>query len=101
MLPARRAGVSPRQDGWAGILLLLVVLGIGAIIAGTSIKAYLAGVKPSAERTSARAMAGGVDPDVAATTPSAGTALDRARGVQDLVQQRAADLQKRMDAQDQ
>ena len=104
MLRARRAGVSLRQNGWAGILLLLVVLGIGAIIAGASIKVYLAGGAPSAERTSTRAAAGGVgsvDAEVTAPTPSTGTALDRARGVGDIVQQRAAELQKRMDAQDQ
>jgi len=108
MTPARNCATVPaarnRQQGWAGMLGILVALVIVGFLAKDALKGYLGiGAKPVAKAASPgeRARAPGafgveaVDPGAAPA--GAGSALDRARGVEDMVKQQAAEREKRGD----
>jgi len=95
-----------RQRGWAGMLVVLVALAIVGWLAKDALKGYLnVGVKPTTtkaatpgERARAPGAVMGVDAfDPGAAPPSTGTAIDRARGVEDMVKQQAAERAARGD----
>ena len=99
-VPAARS----RQRGWAGMLVILVALVIVGFLAKDALKSYLGSpAKPVAKAASpgerARAPgAVGVEAfDPGAAPPSGGSALDRARGVEDMVKQQAAERERRGD----
>jgi len=87
------------------MLVILVALAIVGFLAKDALKSYLgAGANPSPPRTATpgeRARAPGAigteafDPGSA--PPSTGTALDRARGVEDMVKRQAAEREARGD----
>lgn len=92
-----------RQHGWAGMLVILVTLAIVGFLAKDALKAYL-GVKPPAanaatpgERARAPGAIGTEAFDPGAAPPGTGTALDRARGVEGMVKQQAAEREARGD----
>ena len=72
-----------RQRGWAGIVMLLVVVLIVAFLAKDALLKYL-GPAASAPRASAPAKSGTAAGDPAA--PSATAPMDRARALQDTMQ---------------
>jgi hypothetical protein len=94
-----------RQRGWAGILVMLVGLVIVAVLAKDALKGY--GLLPGAASTpkagtpAERARSpGGIageafDPGAAPAAPA--SALERARGVEDMVKQQAAERAARPD----
>ena len=95
-----------RQGGWIGLVVMLVALVIVAFLAKDALKQYgLLPGKPIAEKAATpgeRARAAGamgvdaVDLDSSAPQAPSG-ALDRARGVEDMVQRQADERAKRMD----
>jgi len=95
-----------RQRGWLGLVVMLVALVIVALLAKEALKQYgLLAAKPVAERAAipgerARAAgAMGIDAtELDTSAPQApGSALDRARGVEDMLQRQADEREKRMD----
>jgi hypothetical protein len=90
-----------RQRGWLGLICLLLALAIVAVLAQKVMKTYGL-LEPDAKSASERGQRGpgGVgsaplDPTVAAPTPRA--AIERARGLENAIQQQANDLNKRID----
>jgi hypothetical protein len=83
-----------RQRGWFGIVAILLALAIVALIARTALKQYGLLDEPGKTRPAAAPGASEVE-QAAAITPR--NALERARGVQDMVQQGAAAQQKQID----
>jgi hypothetical protein len=80
------------QRGWVGLLVVLLALVIVGLLAKTALKAY--GVLD--EPKSSQAKPGATETEQAATiTPR--NALERAKGVQDMVNQGAIEQQKRID----
>jgi hypothetical protein len=99
-MQAYRNPASPRrQRGWIGIVMILVALAIVAVLAKDALKAYGLGSAPKAttkagtpgERARAPGAIGAeaVDLDSAPTAPA--SALERARGVEEMVKQQAAE----------
>ena len=95
-----------RQRGWAGVLVILVALVIVGFLAKDSLKAYLGvGPKPTTaqkagtpgERVRAPGAIGSEAFDPTSAPPSGGSALERARGVEDMVKQQAAEREARGD----
>ena len=94
-----------RQGGWIGLVVMLVGLVIVAFLAKEALKQYgLLPGKPTAERAATpgeRARAAGAvgldaaDLDSVPQVP--GAALDRARGIEDMVRRRADERAQRMD----
>jgi len=97
---------SARQRGWAGLVMILVALAIVAFLAKDALKGYGLGSRPDvvtkAATPAARARAlgaGGVealDPGSAPAAPA--SALERARGVEDMIRQQAGERAARVDA---
>ncbi len=96
-----------RQGGWLGLVVMLVALVIVALLAKEALKQY--GLLPGKETASSAATPGerarapgavmGIDAADHDSAPQApGGALDRARGVEDMVQQQADERAKRMDS---
>jgi hypothetical protein len=83
-----------RQRGWLGLVVILVALVIVALTARTALKQYGLLDDSSKARPAAKPGANEVE-QAAAVTP--GSALERARGVQDMVKQGAAEQDKRID----
>jgi hypothetical protein len=92
------------QRGWIGLIGLLLALVIVAVLAQRVLKTYgfLAGAEPAAKSADERGPRGPggisaapLDSTAMPATPSA--ALERARGVENTVQQQANDLSKRID----
>jgi hypothetical protein len=83
-----------RQRGWVGLVVILLALVIVALVARTALKQYGLVDDPSkAQRATA---AGATEAEqAAAVTPR--NALERARGVEDMVKQGAAEQQKTID----
>ena len=83
-----------RQRGWVGLVVILFALVIVALVAKTALKQYGLADDPSkAKRATA---AGATEAEqAAAVTPR--NALERARGVEDMVKQGAAEQQKPID----
>ena len=80
------------QRGWVGLLVVLLALVIVGLLAKTALKAY--GVFDEPGKTETRP--GATEAERAATvTPR--NALERAKGVQDMVNQGAIEQQKRID----
>jgi hypothetical protein len=95
-------GRPARQRGWAGVLAMLIVVGIVALLAGVLLRQNgLAGAPaPRAPALSpAAGTVGGVaPPDAEVVVPAPMDALGRARGLEDSVRQQAADIDQRIDA---
>ena len=72
-----------RQRGWAGMVMLLVVVLIVAFLAKDALLKYL-GPAATVQRSGPK---GTLDPATSdVTAPPPGTAMDRARGLQDAMQ---------------
>ena len=95
-----------RERGWVGLIVVLVALVIVAFLAKDALKQY--GLAPPKATTTKAGTPGeraraagamGLDAtDLDASAPqSPGGALDRARGVGEMVQQQADERAKRMD----
>ena len=79
------------QRGWVGLLVVLLALVIVGLLARTALKAYGVLDEPKAQ-----AKPGATEVEQAATvTPR--NALERAKGVEDMVKQGAAAQQKNID----
>jgi hypothetical protein len=82
------------QRGWVGLVLILLALVIVGLAARSALKAYGLADDPDKTRRAAAPGASEVD-QAAAITPR--NALERARGVQDMVRQGAAEQEKHID----
>ena len=99
-----RRSVRSRQRGWVGLIVILVALVIVALLAKEALKQYgLAPGKGTVKAASPgeRARAPGavgveaIDIDSAPSAPS--SALERARGVEDMVKRQADERATRME----
>ena len=105
MRSSRTPSPRGRQRGWIGLVMILVALVIVGYLAKDALKAYGLGSAPKAavkagtpgERVRAPGAIGAeaLDLDSAPTAPA--SALERARGVEDMVKQQAAERAKRGD----
>jgi Tfp pilus assembly protein PilX len=95
-----------RQRGWAGIVVLLLALLVIAILGqkmlheyGLTAQATSGG--PSSQKNSARPAAAATDVagDATAATPVPANAIERARGMEAVIQQQADQAAKRIDDQ--
>ena len=94
-----------RQRGWVGLVVILLALVVVAILAKDALKQY--GLVPGAavstraatpgERARAPAAAGVESADAGAAPASPAAALDRARGVEDMVKRQADERAARGD----
>ena len=83
-----------RQRGWVGLVLILLALVIVALSARSALEGY--GLLGDRSKTVHAAAPGANETEqAAAITPR--NALDKAKSVQDLVNQGAADQEKRID----
>ena len=105
MRPRGNPAPPGRQRGWIGIVVILVALAIVAILAKDALKGYGltsgANVTTKAGSPGERARMPGaiageaLDPGAAPTAPAG--ALERARGVEDMVKREAAERAARPD----
>ena len=80
------AGIRMRhQGGWAGVLMLLVVVLVVGFLARDALMKYL-GPAQTVQRAGPKTQLDPASGDVTAAQPSAGNAMDRARGLQDMMQ---------------
>jgi len=80
-----------RQRGWVGLVVILFALVIVALVAKTALKQY--GLADDPTKPKRATAAGATEAEqAAAVTPR--NALERARGVEDMVKQGAAEQQK-------
>ena len=89
-----------RQRGWLGLIGLLLALVIVAVLAQKVLKTYglLSGTEPPKAATERGPGALSPAPmDATVVTPSPTAAIERARGLENAVQQQANDLNRRMD----
>jgi len=94
-----------RQRGWVGLVVILLALVIVAILAKDALKKYGlapgAGVSTKAGTPAERARApgaGGIEAlDLGSAPAAPASALERARGVEDMVKQQADERAKRVD----
>lgn len=102
---ARVAAAScERQRGWVGLVVLLLALVIVAFLAQNALRQYgmLAGPTPAAkpgEGPRGPGQATQAPLDSSAAMPGPTTAIERARGVEQTLQQGAQDISKRIDEQ--
>ena len=92
----RRLGRDPRvsEGGWVGLIVILLALVIVALLARSALKSY--GLFEDPDQAHQAAAPGATEAEkAAATTPR--NALERARGVQDMVKQQAIEQEKRID----
>lgn len=83
-----------RQRGWVGLVLILLALVIVGLSARSALKAY--GLSGETDKTRHAAAPGASEVEqAAAMTPR--NALERAKGVQDMVKQGAIEQEKRID----
>ena len=92
-----------RQRGWVGLIVILVALVIVAFLAKEALKQYGLG-KPTAakaatpgERARAAGAVGAEVLDVETAPQAPASALERARGIEDMVKREAAERASRMD----
>jgi hypothetical protein len=95
-----------RQGGWVGLVVILIALVIVAFLAKDALKKY--GLVPSlpaqtkagtpGERARAPGAAGVEALDFGSAPQAPASALDRARGVEEMVQQQADERAQRMDS---
>jgi hypothetical protein len=83
-----------RQRGWVGLIVIVLALVIVAVAARTALKSYGLFDERDEARHAAAPGASEVD-QAAAVTPR--NALEKARGVQDMVRQQAIEQEKRID----
>jgi hypothetical protein len=83
------------QRGWVGLIVILLALVIVGLVARTALKSYGLFEEDKARHVAAPPGASEVD-QAAAITPR--NALERARGVQDMVKEQAIEQEKRIDA---
>jgi len=105
MRPCLNLARPARQRGWVGIIVILLALVIVAILAKDALKKY--GLTPGAAVTTkagtpaerARAPgAGGIEAlDLGSAPATPASALERARGVEDMVKQQADERASRID----
>jgi len=94
--------VSYRQGGWVGLIVLLLALMVVALLAQTVLKQY--GLLPGTARpvtAQGSRVPGGIAPmplDVSSPDPTPGNAIERARGVESMMRQDAANRDKDIDA---
>ncbi len=93
-----------RQRGWLGLIGLLLALVIVAVLAQKVLKTYglLPGAEPATKSAAERGPRGPgeVTPapmDTTGVTPAPRAAIERARGLENAVQQQANEINKRMD----
>lgn len=84
-----------RQRGWLGLVVILLALVIVALVARTALKQYGILDEPGKASPAAAKPGASEAEQAAAITPR--NALERARGVQDLVNQQAVEQAKRID----
>jgi hypothetical protein len=94
-----------RQRGWMGIIVVLLALAIVAFLAKDALKKY--GLVPGAavttkagtpaERARAPGAMSGEALDLGAAPATPASALERARGVEDMVKQQAGERAARVD----
>ena len=88
-------GMPARQRGWAGLIVLLIAVVIVGLLAKTLLQTYgLTGTATTASKTTP---VGQASHEVGAVTPAPRDAMERARGLEQSVQQQANDLSKRID----
>jgi hypothetical protein len=83
-----------RQRGWLGFVVILIALAIVGLLARTALKQYGLFEEPGAKHAAPAAGATEAE-QAAAVTPR--NALERARGVEDMVKQGAAEQGRRID----
>jgi hypothetical protein len=83
------------QRGWVGLIVILLALVIVGLVARTALKSYGLFEEPDNARHLAAPGASEAD-QAAAITPR--NALERARGVQDMVKEQAIEQAQRIDA---
>ena len=100
-------GSRARQRGWIGLVVILLALVIVAVLAKDALKQY--GLVPSAavdtkakagtagERARAPGAVGAEAIDLGSAPSAPGAALERARGVEDMVKQQADERATRLD----
>ena len=88
-----------RQRGWVGLVVLLLALVIVAVLAQRALKYYglLTPVDTPAAKTAARLQAPDASGQVDAATATPRNALERARGMENVVRQQADDLGSKID----
>ena len=91
-----RPGRDPRiaQGGWVGLVVILLAVLIVGLLARTALRSY--GLLDDPNKAHRAAAPDATEAEkAAATTPR--NALERARGVQDMVKQQAIEQEKRID----
>jgi hypothetical protein len=84
-----------RQRGWAGLIVLVIALVIVGLLAKTLLQSY--GLTGTATPASKTTPVGQASHEVGAVTATPRDAIERARGLEQSVQQQADDLSKRID----
>ena len=74
-----------REGGWASVLVLLIVVLIIGFLAKDALMKYL-GPAQRVERAGPRTQFDPASTDATAASPSTGNAMDRVRGMQDMLQ---------------
>jgi hypothetical protein len=105
MRPAVNRRSRAKQRGWAGLVVILLALVIVALLAKDALKQYVSGAAmetksktgTAAERARAPGAVGAEALDVGSAPPTPAAALERARGVEDMVKQQADERAARVD----
>ena len=84
-----------RQRGWVGLVVILLALVIVALTARTALKQY--GILDDPDKAKAVAVKPGATEVEQASAMTPRNALERARGVEDMVKQQAIEQEKRID----
>jgi hypothetical protein len=94
-----------RQGGWVGLIVILLAMVIVAWLAKDALKEYglLADVEKQHKSTAGSVRGPGVGvtgagPDATTVVPAPINALEKARGVQDMVREQADEQSRRIDA---
>ena len=105
LLVRRRRSSLTRQRGWVGLVVILLALAIVAFLAKDALKKY--GLTPGTaattkagtvgERARSAGAVGSEVLDVGGAPPTPGAALERARGVEEMVKQQADERATRVD----
>jgi len=89
------SSTAARQGGWVGLIVLVIALVIVGMLAKTVLQTYgLTGTATPASRTTP---VGQASHEVGTSVPAPRDAMERARGLEQSVQQQANDLSKRID----
>jgi hypothetical protein len=99
----RRIG---RQGGWVGLIVILLALVVVAWLSKDALKKYglMSDLEKQPKAGSATERVGGAGigvsgaaPDITTATPAPLNALERARGVENMVKEQAAEQSRRID----